>query len=194
MNVEQLLDKLRELIGENTFLSIKNAFLMAENAHKKQFNHCGEPYICHPLRLCIILADELNINDSNSISIALLHDVVEKTDTTIEDIKALFGDKIAEGVALLTKSDHYEGDIDKQKQYFVLLKKASKKIQMIKLADRLDKLRDIETCDDEIIKRKFIMDTSYNYLSWAKEIRPYIAAEYEDLIFKYRDKLGDYTL
>lgn len=194
MNVEQLIDEIKQIVGEVTFQSIKNAFLKAEDAHKKQLRDNGDPYILHPVRVCLILAKELNIKDKNTLMIALLHDVVEDSDTTIEEIKELFGDKVAEGVGLLTKKSEFEEDIAQQKKYFWHLKRAPKKIQTIKLSDRLDNLRDLVTCADEIKQRKYIMDTSYNYLGWAKEINSYIAGELEDLIFQYRDELGDYGI
>ena len=194
MNVEQLLEEIKSIIDETTFNSIKNAFLKAEDAHKKQFRDNRDPYIFHPLRVCLILAKELKIKDKNTLMIALLHDVVEDSDVTIEEIKALFGDKVAEGVDLLTKNIDFKDDITYQNKYFWHLKRAPKKVQLVKLADRLDNLRDLATCGDIIKQRKYILDTSYNYITWAKVINPYIAAEMEDLIFLFNDKSGDYDI
>ena len=194
MNVEQLLEEIKSIIDETTFNGIKNAFLKAEDAHKKQFRDNRDLYIFHPLRVCLILARELKIKDKNTLMIALLHDVVEDSDVTIEEIKALFGDKVAEGVDLLTKNIDFKDDITYQNKYFWHLKRAPKKVQLVKLADRLDNLRDLATCGDIIKQRKYILDTSYNYITWAKVINPYIAAEMEDLIFLFNDKSGDYDI
>lgn len=194
MNVERLLEEIKSIIDETTFNSIKNAFLKAEDAHKKQFRDNRDPYIFHPLRVCLILAKELKIKDKNTLMIALLHDVVEDSDVTIEEIKALFGDKVAEGVDLLTKNIDFKDDITYQNKYFWHLKRAPKKVQLVKLADRLDNLRELVTCGDITKQRKYILDTSYHYLTWAKGINPYIAAEMEDLIFLFNDKSGDYDI
>lgn len=194
MTVEQLLDEIKDIVGDATFESIRTAFLKAEDVHKKQRRDNGDPYIIHPVRVCLCLAKELNIKDKNSLMIALLHDVVEDSETSIDEIKDLFGDKVAQGVDLLTKKNEFNEDIKTQKKYFWHLKRAPKKIQIIKLADRLDNLRDLVSCDDTIKQRKYIMDTSYNYLTWAKDVKPYIAGEMEDLIFQYRDEFGDYGI
>lgn len=191
---DQLLHKLKQLLGEELFDEVKVAFLKAEDAHKKQTRYNGDPYILHPLRVCIILIEELNLRDKNSIISALLHDAVEDSDISLEEIETLFGKKVAEYVKLLTKHKEYQSDIDRQKKYFWHLKRSPKKVQIIKLADRLDNMRELETCTDLMKKRKYILDTSYNYLDWAKETKPYIAGELEDLIFKYREQLGDYDI
>ena len=193
-DTEQLLQKLRLIIGDKKFENIKTAFLKAEQAHKGQTRDNGEPYIVHPLRVCILLADELNIKDPNILIIALLHDTIEDTNLSFEDIESLFGKNIAEKVNLLTKQKDYKNDVEQQKKYFWHLRRAPKKIQILKLADRLDNLRDLATCGDETKIRRYIMDTAYNFLDWAKEKNPYIAGEMEDLIFKYKEQLGDYEL
>lgn len=194
MSVEDLLKKLKNIVGEELFDKLKIAYLKAEEAHKKQLRFNREPYIVHPLRVCIILAEELKIKDEKILMIGLLHDVVEDSDITIEQIKELFGKRVADGVSLLTKSEEFKVDIVRQKKYFWHLKRAPKKFQLVKLADRLDNLRDLVTCNDELKKRKYILDTEYNYITWAKVANPYIAGELEDLIFKYRDQFGDFDL
>lgn len=191
MNSDELIMKLKVVLGEARFEEIKLALLKAEQLHKKQVRDNGDPYVLHPLRVANILADELNIKDKNTIILALLHDVLEDTEITEEEIKELFGVKILEYLQLLTKTDDYKEDIDRQKKYFWHLKRAPKKVQVVKLADRLDNMRDLENCPDEKKKIRYVLDTGYNYLPWAKKIKPYIAGEIEDLIFKYKEMAGD---
>ena len=81
---------------------ITKAFNFARQAHKGVRRHSGEPYIMHPLEVATIVCREIGLG-STSICAALLHDVVEDTDYTVEDIRNLFGDKIAEIVNGLTK-------------------------------------------------------------------------------------------
>lgn len=194
MMPDQLLQKLKSLIEEKDFDDIKLAFLKAEQAHKGQQRYSGQPYIIHPLNVCILLVEELKIKDKSILLIAMLHDVLEDTNMTYEEIEKLFGQKVADGVNLLTKHKDYKKDITQQKKYFWHLKRATKNIQIVKLADRLNNLRDLKDCQENLKRRKYIMDTAYNYLEWAKKVSPYIAGELEDLIFKYREELGDIEL
>lgn len=189
MNSDTLVMKLKVVLGDAKFEEVKLALLKAEQLHARQTRDNGTPYILHPLRVALILADELNIKDTNTIILALLHDTLEDTEITEEEIEKLFGAKTLEHLKLLTKSQYYKEDIESQKKYFWHLKRAPKKVQTIKLADRLDNLRDLENCPNETKFKRYVLDTGYNYLPWAKEIKPYIAGEIEDLIFKYREKM-----
>lgn len=193
MSPDALLNKLKLIVGEELFKSLKIAYLKAEYAHKDQKRRNGRPYITHPLRVAIILAGELNIKDTNTLIMALLHDVVEDTPVTIEEIQQLFGETIAEGVKLLTKADDFKENIEKQRKYFWHLKRAPKNVQLVKLADRLDNMRDLENGTEPFKIKKYCQDTSYNFINWAKKVSPYIAAELEDLLFIYSEKFNDYT-
>jgi GTP pyrophosphokinase len=193
-NVDEYLKKLKEVTGDELFDHLKIAYVRAEEAHKNQKRFDGTPYIVHPLRVAIILAEELKIYDDKILKTALLHDVLEDTTMKAGEIEELFGTKVTEYVQLLTKDKDFKTDLEAQNRYYKNLKKAPKKVQLIKLADRLDNIRDLETVTDEMRIRKYIMDTSYNFLDWAKKINQYIAAEMEDMIFLYRDKFGDFDI
>jgi (p)ppGpp synthase/HD superfamily hydrolase len=194
MTVDEWLKKLNDILGNDLFDELKVTYVLAEEAHKAQKRNNGEPYILHPIRVCIILADELDLKDRNTLMAALLHDVVEDTPVTIGEIENLFGKKVAEYVNFLTKSDDFNENIDKQKEYFKNLKKAPRKVQLIKLADRLDNLRDLAGCGDEMKIRRYMMDMAYNFMEWSKKTSPYIHAEYEDLMFQYKEKFGDFEI
>lgn len=194
MNQFDLLQKLKSTLGEALFESIKAAYFKAETAHKNQIRDNGDPYIIHPLRVCLILAEELKITDIESLSIALLHDTVEDCNVSLEEIATTFSKTISDGVKCLTKHSDFKENISSQNKYFWHLKRAPKNVQIIKLADRLDNVRDLSTCPDELKKRKYILDTAYNYLEWAKQVSPYIAAELEDFIFKYKDQFRDFDI
>lgn len=183
--------KLKQSLGKALFDKVKIAFLKAETAHKNQKRDNGEPYIVHPVRVSLILHDELKIQDPNSLIIALLHDVIEDTTLTANDLEQLFGQKISESVKKLTKPDNFKLDRDSQRKYYWHLKRAPKNIQLIKLSDRLDNLRDLQTCPNTDKIRRILFETDYIFVPWAKRINYYLAGEFEDLIFLYKEKLGD---
>lgn len=128
---------------------VRSAYELAREAHKDQKRHSGEPYIIHPLHVAIILA-EMEM-DKETIVSGLLHDVVEDTDVTLDEIREKFGDEIAtivDGVTKLTRLNL--GDKDKLQIQAENLRKMflsmSKDIRIIivKLADRLHNMRTLE--------------------------------------------------
>ena len=97
-----LLKVCRPNIDKNDKLMIRKAFNLAVKAHKDMRRQTGEPYIYHPIAVAQIAVSEIGLGGT-SVVCALLHDVVEDTDYTINDIKELFGDKVAKIVDGLTK-------------------------------------------------------------------------------------------
>ena len=101
VTIEDIINKMKENNKKTNAQLIKKAYNFAENNHKEQCRMSGEKYICHPLEVAYILAD-LELDDS-TICAALLHDVVEDTIITSQDIVNEFGEEIAEMVAGVTK-------------------------------------------------------------------------------------------
>ncbi|MBR6349870.1 MAG: bifunctional (p)ppGpp synthetase/guanosine-3',5'-bis(diphosphate) 3'-pyrophosphohydrolase, partial [Lachnospiraceae bacterium] len=127
---------------------IKKAYEVAKAAHRDQKRKSGEPYIIHPLAVGIILA-ELEM-DKETIAAGILHDVVEDTDTTLDDIKREFGEEVAElvdGVTKLTRvkytSDKVEMQAENLRKMFLAMAKDIR-VVIIKLADRLHNMRTIQ--------------------------------------------------
>ncbi|MDR2423180.1 MAG: RelA/SpoT family protein [Prevotellaceae bacterium] len=165
---------------------IRKAFDFANNAHMGIRRKMGEPYIFHPLAVASIVLHEMNL-DENAICAALLHDVVEDTDTTVSDIRYSFGDKIAEMVDGLTK---IEGVFDKSKQA-VNFKKILMTINtdvstiMIKIADRLHNMRTLDPMSE---RKQFQIasETLVFFAPLAERLGLYsIKIELEDLCLKY---------
>jgi len=137
-------------------LKIAKAFIFGADAHETQVRSSGEPYFTHPVAVACILA-ELHM-DVDTIIAALLHDVVEDTDHTAEDIATLFGDKVAElveGVTKLTQIRH-KNKIEQQAENFrKMLLSVTKDVRVIfiKLADRLHNMRTLAPLKPEKKRR-----------------------------------------
>ncbi len=123
---------------------IKRAFFLAKEAHKGVRRRSGEPYMLHPIAVAKIVIDEIGLG-VKSVVAALLHDVVEDTEYTVEDMERIFGPKIASMVDGLTKmSGVFNADTSEQAEYFrkVLLTLSDDvRVILIKIADRLHNMR-----------------------------------------------------
>lgn len=123
---------------------IKRAFFLAKEAHEGVRRRSGEPYLLHPIAVAQIVVDEIGLG-VKSVVAALLHDVVEDTEYTVEDMQRIFGEKIASMVDGLTKmSGVFNADTSEQAEYFrkVLLTLSDDvRVILIKIADRLHNMR-----------------------------------------------------
>ena len=170
---------------------IRLAFDTAVNAHKNQRRKSGEPYIFHPIAVAKIVAQRIGL-DAVSIAAALLHDVVEDTEYTNEDIEQLFGKTIAHIVAGLTKISHLsrENDISLQAENFrklLLTMNDDVRVILIKIADRLHNMQTMDSMA-EYKQTKIASETLYIYAPIAHRIGLYnIKPALEDLALKYTD-------
>ena len=168
---------------------ITKAFNFARQAHKGVRRHSGEPYIMHPLEVARIVCKDIGMG-STSICAALLHDVVEDTDYTIEDIRNLFGDKIAGIVGGLTKiaggvfGAHASAQAENFKKLLLTMSEDIRVI-LIKIADRLHNMRTLEFM--QVNKQyKIAGETLYIYAPIAYRLGlSKIKTELENLSFKY---------
>ena len=168
---------------------IEKAFKLAFDAHKGMRRKSGEPYIFHPIEVAKIVNQEIGLGPK-SVASALLHDVVEDTDYTIEDIENLFGDKIASIIDGLTKiSGVFDNKSSLQAENFrkmLLTLSDDVRVILIKLADRLHNMRTLESLPEN--KRiKISGETIYLYAPLAHRLGLYaIKTELEDLSLKHR--------
>ena len=168
---------------------IDKAYKFARDAHKGIRRRSGEPYIMHPLAVATIVNQEIGLG-STSISAALLHDVVEDTEYTVEDIEAQFGSKIARIVDGLTKiSGGIFGDkASLQAENFrklLLTMSEDIRVVLIKMADRLHNMRTLSSMPANK-QYKIAGETLYIYAPLAHRLGLYaIKTELEDLSFKY---------
>lgn len=168
---------------------IRKAFFLAKEAHKGVLRRSGEPYILHPIAVAKIVVDEIGLG-AKSVAAALLHDVVEDTEYTVEEIETIFGEKISYMVDGLTKmAGVVNSDTSKQAAYFrkVLLTLSDDvRVILIKIADRLHNMRTMASMprDKQI---KISSETLYLFAPLAYRLGLYaIKTELEDLSLKYR--------
>lgn len=168
---------------------IERAFRFARNAHKGARRRSGEPYILHPIAVARIAISELGLG-STSICAALLHDVVEDTDYTREDIELNFGKKIADIVEGLTKISGgiFGSNASLQAANFrklLLSMSTDIRVVLIKMADRLHNMRTLGSMSPEK-QYKIAGETLYVYAPLAHRLGLFkIKSELEDLAFRY---------
>jgi len=208
MLFEQLISKVSAYHPARDFSLIERAYALARDAHQGQERKSGEPYIQHPLEVAIMLANPLRA-DRETIAAGILHDVIEDTDYTYEDLKEIFGEEVANLVNGVTKLAVFqrhnsewdeaahgkiktrplsaeEAQAENYRKMFLAMSDDIRVI-MIKIADRLHNLRTLESMPED--KRKRIATESLTiYAPLAGRLG--IAAfrrEIEDLSFKYSD-------
>ena len=198
MNVQEKYQRLEDTIrqynpGANLDL-IRSAFHFAEEHHRGQNRKDGSPFVTHPLAVAQIVAEELHL-DSESIAAALLHDTIEDTSATHEDIARCFSPTIAdivEGVSKLTRVQAASKAEEQMENLRKMLLAMSKDIRviLIKMADRLHNMRTMEYQTPEKQKQKSL-ETMEIYAPIAHRLgMQKLKWELEDLSLKYLDPIG----
>ena len=181
--------------SEEELQTVQRAFEFANEAHKNVRRRSGEPYMIHPIAVATIVVKDIGLG-YKSISAALLHDVVEDTSYTVEDIKALFGDKIASLVDGLTK---IKTVLDEKSTLAVETSQAENfkkilltlgddaRVVLIKLADRLHNCRTIDSMPEH--KRdKILSETMFIFIPLAYRLGLYeIKVEMENIWLRYKE-------
>ncbi|WP_374361437.1 bifunctional (p)ppGpp synthetase/guanosine-3',5'-bis(diphosphate) 3'-pyrophosphohydrolase [Cloacibacterium sp.] len=177
-------------LDEEQNKTIRKAFDIALDAHKDQRRKTGEPYIYHPIEVAKIVANEIGLG-TTSIACALLHDVIEDSDYTYEDLKKIFGKKIADIVNGLTKisvMNHQNISVQSENYRKLLLTLSEDfRVILIKIADRLHNMRTLESMAPDK-QKKIASETIYIYAPLAHRLGLYnIKSELEDLSLKYNN-------
>ena len=185
---EDLLKSLRKETSKENRQKIKEAFEFANEAHKGVKRRSGEPYILHPLAVAKIAVKEIGLGTTSVIS-ALLHDVVEDTDYTVEDIANLFGPKVASIVDGLTKISGVMGsDTSRQAESFrkmILTLADDVRVILIKIADRLHNMRTLDALKPEK-QIKIATQSLKIYAPLAGRLGlSFVKCELEDLAMRY---------
>ena len=179
---------LKRCQNREEFEMVQQAFAFADEAHKEVRRRSGDPYILHPIAVATIVVKEIGLGCKSIVS-ALLHDVVEDTEYTIDDIQRRFGDKIASLVDGLTKINiAFDASQSEQAENFkrILLTLGDDiRVILIKLADRLHNLRTIEFMPEHK-RAKILSETMYIFVPLAHRLGLYaIKSEMEDIWFQY---------
>ncbi len=186
--IEDLFNSMRLKYTPEEIVQLRAAYELAFEAHQHQRRKSGEPYIIHPIAVARIASEELSL-DVNSVMAAFLHDVVEDTPYTVEQIRERFGDDVAYLVKVLTKEkkDYYEGSsqIDNFKQMLSSLNYDIRAL-LIKLSDRLHNMRTLSSMRPEK-QMKIAGETDYFYAPLANRLGLYdVKTELENLSLRFR--------
>jgi guanosine-3',5'-bis(diphosphate) 3'-pyrophosphohydrolase len=198
MTIQEQYDKLEATVRDYNpgadFAQIRAAYEFAARCHEGQKRKSGEPYIIHPLAVAQIVAEELRL-DSESIEGALMHDCIEDTKATHEEISKLFSPTVAdlvEGVSKLTRIQYATKEDEQMENLRKMLIAMSKDIRviLIKISDRLHNMRTMEYQTPEKQKQKSL-ETMEIYAPIAHRLgMQRIKWELEDLSLKYLDPVG----
>jgi len=173
---------------------IDKAFKLANEAHWNMRRKSGEPYIIHPISVAKVVNQEIGLG-AKSIAVALLHDVVEDTDYSLEDIEREFGPKIAsliDGLTKISGTYNKENSSSLQAENFrkmLLTLSDDLRVILIKIADRLHNMRTLDSMPEHK-KMKVAGETIFLYAPLAHRLGLYaIKSELEDLSFKFRQPM-----
>lgn len=175
-------------LNEEQLRFIDKAFEIALDAHKEQRRKSGEPYIFHPIAVAKIVANELGLG-ATSIACALLHDVIEDSDYTYEDLEKIFGKKTADivnGLTKITTMNNQNISVQSENYRKLLLTLSNDfRVILIKIADRLHNMRTLDSMRPDK-QKKIASETVYIYAPMAHRLGFYnIKSELEDLSLKY---------
>ena len=182
----QLLKSIKSDMDGQDRRNIRLAYEMAVDAHSKQRRKSGEPYILHPIEVARICAEEIGLGPT-AVVCALLHDVVEDTEVTLDEIEQKFGERIARIVDGLTKLDgSYNKDTNQAENFKKVLSTLvdDVRVVLIKMADRLHNMRTLGSMPRHK-QLKIAAETSYIYAPLAHRLGLHaVKTEFQDLCFK----------
>jgi GTP pyrophosphokinase len=186
-----ILKNSRRVVNEADKVLLRKAFDLAVDAHQDDRRKSGEAYIFHPIAVARIVSEEIGLG-TTSIVCALLHDTVEDTEITLDDVESLFGDKVRQIIDGLTKMKgaHFTENVSMQAENFrkmLLTLSDDVRVILIKLADRLHNMRTLESMRPDK-QQKIASETLYLYAPLAHRLGLYnIKSELEDLCLKYKE-------
>ena len=185
---QRVFDIMAARCSKEDLARLHEAFEFAREAHKHQRRKSGEPYILHPIAVAAIAAGEINL-DVNSVIAAFLHDVVEDTPHTIDEIQQRFGDDVAFLVKVVTKQKKEKYEMSKQLDNFKqMLNSVQYDIRalLVKLSDRLHNMRTLSSMRTDK-QMKIAGETDYFYAPLATRLGLYdVKTELENLSLKFR--------
>lgn len=186
LNFEYLIERVTPKLDPEDVAQVYRAYEVAYDAHNGQTRDEGTPYIVHPVRVAVSIVDELSLYSPALVCSALLHDVIEDSDITRDDVAQMFGQQIAEIVWLLTKIE----DVSLT-QYLANIEAASHTgAPIVKLCDRLDNLRSVVHSPRPEKKRRIIRTTEEHYVPLAARTNRYLHDELRRSLDKVRSHVA----
>lgn len=189
--------KLTDKLSEENKEKVQKGFLLAQNHHRGQARDEGIPYIIHPLRLANYLLGEIDIKDPDIIAAALLHDSIEDTELSIEEVQNEFGNQVAELIRGLTR-ERPDNETEEQKKinkvnHFKKTFKADYPVRLVKSVDLLDNMRSWPYIPkDHSSQKKFprwISEAENYSIPLAKTAHDKIAQEMGEILQKVKSNL-----
>jgi len=146
LSAEQLEQRIINHVGESAWPPVHKAVSLAREKHLGQLRKDGADYITHPLRVCLLLLEVGGLNNPDLLCAALLHDVVEDTDTVVEELTGEYGSKVSDLVRSVTLTDLRRGQSksERDRSHFSSLSWESRDAQILRSADRLDNIADMD--------------------------------------------------
>ena len=160
LNAEVLANRLIDAVGLKTWPSVHEAVNLMKARHAGQKRKCGEDFVCHPLRVTLLLLEVGGQTNADILCAGLLHDIVEDTGTSLEEVGERFGGKVEDLVRSLTLPDLEEGQskLERNMKHFEGLRWADRDAQIIKSADRLDNLLSMSSGFSEQRKKEYLLE------------------------------------
>jgi len=167
---------------------MKHALAVAEDAHLGQLrklhidNPVRDPYIIHPVRSALILMKEAGVRDAETVSSTILHDVVEDSGGryTLANIGNRFGDTVRSTVGYVTKPETINGIKPDLTAYYAGVESAPERVRLVKLADRLDNMRDTATIPDLAFQKRKLAETIDHYVPIAEKTSKFFADQLKE--------------
>lgn len=162
-------------LNEATRLIVERAYDLAAKAHEGQWRDGRDnaPYITHPLRVALILAEEGGRTEGDLLAVALLHDVLEDTHVTMEVMRDVVGADITNAVELLTKEEvPPSGKEARDSAYYAGIINGGEIVRLVKCADRVDNLRGMKQLNDPERWEKYVKETKEHILPIAEMTNP----------------------
>jgi guanosine-3',5'-bis(diphosphate) 3'-pyrophosphohydrolase len=190
---EELAERLLKSVGTQTWPPIHNAISFAQERHAGQKRKCGSEFVGHPLRVALWIHEVAKKKDANLLCAALLHDIVEDTKTTLDEIEEHFGPVVEELVRALTLPDLAEGQskYERNMKGFEGLRWAGRDAQLLRSADRLDNLKTMSKGFSEQRKVEYLRESKEGLLPLTLAVN---TAIYHELDRAIKEREAEYSV
>jgi len=161
LSAAQLEQRIINHVGESACPPVHKAVSLARAKHQGQFRKDGSDYITHPLRVCLLLLEVGGLDSPDLLCAALLHDVVEDTDTMVEELTGEYGSKVSDLVRSVTLADLRKGQSrsERDRAHFSSLSWEGRDAQILRSADRLDNISDMDDNFPKNRREEYLQDT-----------------------------------